>query len=132
MSIPRFIFGKKNWYLNYWEHWKLLHIKAKGIKPMIVRITLLLVIGLLRRVVRLAEISLKVEELDMAMAYGLRASALESLMIRCTKGTQAMWTFGSRLQRKKPRLVGNDEKRGLYTIEYARMVSNDKCCNLHK
>lgn len=122
MSIPRFIMGRKYWFLNYWAHWTLLRIKAKGIRPMIVRITLLLVIELLRRVVRLAETYLKVEELDMAMSYGLRASALESLMIRCMRGTRDTWTFGSRLQRKKPRLVGTNVKSGLYTIEYTRIT----------
>ena len=83
MAMPRFITGKKKWYLNFWEHSKLLHTRVKGVKPMIVRIILLLAIGLLRLAVQLAETYLTVDELDTAMAYGLKGSALESLIIRC-------------------------------------------------
>lgn len=124
MAMPRFIMGRKNWYQNYSEHWKLLHTKARGIRPTVVRGILLLAIALLRKVVQLAETYLTVEELDMAMSYGLRASALESLMIRCMRGTRDTWTFGSRLQRKKPELVGPDDKSGLYPIAYARVTTD--------
>jgi len=120
MSIPRFIDGRKYWFQNYLEHWKLLATKASGIKPTIVRGLLLSTLGLLRWVARLAETYLSQEELRLAMSYSLRKSVLGSLMMSCIKDTQNMLTFGSRLQRKNPKLVGENDPLGLFVtqVEY--------------
>lgn len=117
MGLPRFIEGRKYWFQNYWEHWKLLHTKASGLKPMIVRIGLLLAIGLIRRFVPLAETYLQTEESRMAMCYGLKDSDFGLLLIQCMRGTETMLTFGSRLQRKNPRLVGHNDLSGLFVTQ---------------
>lgn len=117
MAIPRYISGKKYWFLNFWEHSKLLHTRASGVKPTIVRSLLLLTLALLRWAVRLAEIYLSIDELDTAICYSLRDSAFGLSMIRCTRSTPTMSTFGSRLMRKNPKLVGNESKSGSFVIQ---------------
>ena len=126
MATPRYIAGWKYWFQNYLEHWKLLHTDPLNPKRTLLLGLLLLTLGLLRWVVRRAGICLSQEELGMAMCYSLRGSALGSLMTRLTRGTGTMWTFGSRLQRKRPRLVGPGNKSGLFVTQVKYIESSQK------